>query len=73
MIDVGMLSIEDDLPDMEFMSFDTSSTVGDLRMLKNSPVCFGSAYGASVCSPRVDMRERMFAVETRCCRTIIYI
>ena len=56
-----MLWIGDDLPDMEFMSFNTSSTVGGFIILKNSPVCFGSAYRASVCPPRVDIRERMFA------------
>ena len=60
MIDVGMLSTEDDLPNMEFISFNTSSTEGGVRVLKNSPVCFGSAYRASVFLPRVDMRDRMF-------------
>ena len=44
------------------LSCNTSSTVGGFRILKNSPVYFGSAYRASVCPPRVDIRETMFAV-----------
>jgi len=38
MIDVGMLSTGDDLPDIELISFNTSSTEGGFRVLKNSPV-----------------------------------
>ena len=53
-----MLSTGDDLLDIELISFNTSSTVGGVRVLKNSPVCFGSAYRASVSLPWVDMRDR---------------
>jgi hypothetical protein len=59
-IDVGILSTGDDFPDIELMSFSTSSTEGGSTMLKNSPVCLGSAYSASVSLPKVDMRDRMF-------------
>ena len=53
-IDVGMLTI-DDSPDIECISFNTSSTEG------GSPMSFVSAYRASVSLPRVDIRDRMFA------------
>jgi len=60
MIDVGMLSTGDVLSDIELISFNTSSTEGGFRVLKNSPVCFGSANRASVFLPRVDMHDRVF-------------
>jgi len=60
MIDVGMLSTGDDLPNIELISFNTSWPEGSFRVLKNSPVCFRSAYRASVFLPRVDMCDKMF-------------